>query len=410
MVQLTRALEQIATLPGTPALRREQLKLQLAIISPLSHVKGYAAAEPKAALEQARLLIEQAEARGEPLEDPVLLFSILCGFWLANYVGGNYDAAHELAVQVLASAEKQRAPGQLVTAHSLMGATLATMGDIAEGRAHLDQAIALHDPTEHRPLAARSGQAARLSILCNRSLALWLLGYPEAALRDTDEALRNAREIGHAARLLPALLQSSMSFHLCGNRTTAAARAAELVALAEEKGLVWKSAGMMLQGAVLALDGSASDAIERLASGMTAYRTTGAHNWTPFYLPHLARSHAQLGEFDEAWRCIREAMNLVETSKEKWCAAEIHRAAGDIVLMSPESDAEKAQAHFERAVAIAREQQAKSWELRAATSLARLWCDQGRRPQARALLAPIHAWFTEGFDTSDLIQAKTLLA
>ena len=237
-----------------------------------------------------------------------------------------------------------------------------------------------------------------------------MLGYPEAALRDADDALRNAREIGQAATLMHALFHTSIPYTLCGNRAAAAAQAQELVALAEEKGsLFWKAYGMVSQGCVLALTGRASDAIEMLISGMAALRTTGATLWMPFFLPHLARAHAELGQFEAAWRCIGEAMTAAETTKEKWCEAEIHRTAGEIALMSPEPDAAKAQAHFERAIAIARAQKAKSWELRAATSLARLWRDHGKRQQARDLLAPVYGWFTEGFDTADLKEAKALL-
>jgi predicted ATPase len=123
----------------------------------------------------------------------------------------------------------------------------------------------------------------------------------------------------------------------------------------------------------------------------------------------LARAHAELGQFEEAWRCIGEAMTAVETKKEKWCEAEVHRVAGEIALKSPERDATKAQAYFERALSVARAQQAKSWELRAATSMARLWRDQGKRQQAREILAPIYGWFSEGFDTLDLKEAKALL-
>ena len=408
--QLTRALEQIATLPGTAALRREQIKLQVALITPLMHVKGYAAAETKAAAEQARLLIEQAEALGEPPEDPLLLFSVLYAFWVANYVAFNGDACRDLAAQFLALAEKQRATVPLMVGHRLMGISLLVTGDIAEGRGHLDQAIALYDPAEHRPLATRFGQDVGVAILAYRSWALWLLGYPEAALRDADDALRNAREIGQAATLMYALYHASIPYTLCGNRAAAAAQAQELVALAEEKGsLFWKAYGMVSQGCVLALTGRASDATEMLISGMAALRTTGATLWMPFFLPHLARAHAELGQFEAAWRCIGEAMTAAETTKEKWCEAEIHRTAGEIALMSPEPDAAKAQAHFERAIAIARAQKAKSWELRAATSLARLWRDHGKRQQARDLLAPIYGWFTEGFDTADLKEAKALL-
>jgi len=201
-----------------------------------------------------------------------------------------------------------------------------------------------------------------------------------------------------------------VSYTLCGNHAAAAAQAQEVVALAEEKGSrFWKARGMMNQGCVLALTGRASDAIEMLISGMTAWRRTGAVLYMPLYLPHLARVHAALGQFEEAWRCVGEAMTAVETTKEKWCEADIHRTAGEIALMSPQPDAAKAEAHFERAIAIAREQKAKSWELRAAMSMARLWRDQGKRDEARDLLAPIYGWFSEGFDTLDLKQAKSLL-
>jgi predicted ATPase len=408
--QLTRALEQIATLPGTPALRREQIKLQVALITPFIHVKGYAAVETKAAAERARLMIEQAEALGEPPEDPLLLFSVLYAFWAANLVAFNGDVICDLAAQFLALAEKQRATAPLMIGHRLMGMSLLFTGDIAEGREHLDQAIALYDPAEHRPLATRFGVDAGVAILSHRSFALWLLGYPEAALRDTDDALKNAREMDQAATLMFALAYATIPYTLCGNYAAAAAYAQEVVALAEEKGSrFWKARGMMNQGCVLALTGRASDAIEMLISGITAYQATGAVLYMPLYLPHLARVHAELGQFEEAWRCVGEAMTAVETTKEKWREAEIHRTAGELKLMSPEPDAAKAEAHFERAIAIAREQKAKSWELRAATSMARLWRDQGKRQQARELLAPIYGWFSEGFDTLDLKQAKALL-
>src|SRR5450755_130283 len=408
--QLKRALDQIATLPGTPALRREQIKLQVALITPLIHIKGYAAAETKAAVKQARLLIEQAEALGEPSEEPLLLFSVLYAFWVANFGAFNGDVCGDLAAQFLALAEKQRATVPLMIGHRIVGSSLLFTGDIAEGRGHFDQALALYDPAEHRSLATRFGQDTRMTLLSYRSLALWLLGCPEAALSDADEALKNSREIGQAATLMFALRITQTTYGLCGNRVATAAHAQELVALAEEKGApFWKAFGMMNQGSVLALTGRASGATEMLISGIAAYRTTGATIFLPFYLPHLARAHAELGQFEEAWRCIGQAMRAAEATKEKWCEAEIHRTAGEITLLSPAPDAAKAQAHFERALAIARAQQAKSWELRAATSLARLWRDQGKRQEANDLLAPVYDWFTEGVDTRDLKEAKALL-
>jgi class 3 adenylate cyclase/predicted ATPase len=408
--QLTRALAQIATLPATPALRREQIKLQVALITPLMHVKGYAAPETKAAAERARLLIEEAEALGEPPEDPLLLFSVLHSFWGSSYVAFNGDALRELAGQFLALAKKQRAKVPLMIGHRIMGALLHT-GDIAEGRAHLDRAIALYDPTEHRQLATRFGQDVRVATLSYRSWALWMLGYPEAALADTSDALKDAREIGQAATLMYALVHASVTHTQCGNYSTANAEADELVALADEKGaLFWKALGMSVQGCLLALTGKAADAVQMITSGITALRSTGSTLWMPLQLSYLARAYAELGQFDHAWRCIDEAMTAVETAKERWHEADVYRMAGEIALLLPKPDVEKAEAYFERALAVARQQQAKSWELRAAMSMARLWRDHhGKRQEGHDHLAPIHGWFTEGFDTLDLKEAKALL-
>jgi class 3 adenylate cyclase/predicted ATPase len=409
--QLTRALGQIAALPATPALRREQIKLQAALITPLIHVKGYAAPETKSAIEQARLLIEQAEALGEILEDPLLLFSVLYSFWVANLVAFNGHVIRELAVQFLALAEKQRTTVPLMIGHRLMGISLLLTGDIAEGRAHHDQAMVLYEPVEHRPLATRFGQDLGVAILTFRGTALWLLGYPEAALAHSTQALNDAREIGQAATLMYALNHTTMFVHIpCGSYAAAKAALEEVVALADEKGaLFWKALGTMNQACVLTLTGKASDAIQMFTSGIAAYPATGATVWRPLHLSHLARSYAALGQFEDAWRYIGEVITAVETTNERWFEAEVHRTGGEIALLSPDPDAAKAEAYFERALAVARQQQAKSWELRAAMSMARLWRDQGKRNEARDLLAPVYNWFTEGFDTLDLKEAKTLL-
>jgi predicted ATPase len=294
--------------------------------------------------------------------------------------------------------------------HRLMGVAQMWTGDVAEARPHLDRAIALYNPVEHRPLATRFGQDARVSALSFRSTGLWMLGNPEAALADTHHALSDAREIGQAATLMNALVYASMTRIHCGNYAAANAQLDEVVALASEKGaLLWKALAMLVQGWLFAVTGKAADAVQMITSGVTALRSTGATVWIPSYLSHLAGAYAQLGQFDDAWRCIDEATTAVETTKERIWEAEVNRIAGEIALKSPQPDAAKAQEYFERALAVARKQQAKSWELRAAMSLARLWRDQGKVQQARELLAPVYGWFTEGFDTRDLKEAKALL-
>ena len=270
--QLARAMEQIAALPATPALRREQIRLQVALITPLLHVKGFAAPEPKAAAERARLLIEQAEALGEPPEDPLLLFSVLYGFWVANIVAFNGDAVRELAA--LALAEKKSATVPLMIGHRLMGMSLLATGDIAESEAHLDRAIALYNPSEHRPLATRFGQDLGVSTFSYRSFASWFLGYPEAALATADLALKDAREIGQAETLMYTLNFIPLTHIYCGDYAAAKAQADEVVALADEKGsLFWKAFGMMNQGWLFALTAKASDAIQLITSGITTWRS-----------------------------------------------------------------------------------------------------------------------------------------
>ena len=407
---LTRALDQIASLPGTPALRREQIKLQVALLNPLHHVRGYAAPETKAAVERARTLIEQAEALGDPPDDPLLLFSVLYGFWGASYMAFNGDVNRSLAMQFLALAEKQGTTASLLIAHRVMGISLLACGDIAECRTHLDRAITLYDPVEHRPLTTRFAVDAKVSTLGFRSMALWLLGYPDAALADADQGVSDAREIGQAASLMQALSQASRTRILCGNYAVASAEANAGVALADEKGaLLWKAFALKNQRGILVLSGKPADAVQMIASESATWRSIGATVLLPLDLSYSAQAYAALGKFDDAWRCIGEAMTKSETTKERVWEAEIHRIAGEIALLSPERDAAKAEGRFELALAIARKQQAKSWELRAAMSLARLWRDQGKPQQARELLAPVYEWFTEGFDTLDLKEAKALL-
>jgi class 3 adenylate cyclase/predicted ATPase len=407
---LTRALDQIASLPGTTNLRREQIKLQVAHATATMHTQGYGAAETKASLDQARLYIERAEALGEPPEDPLLLFSVRYGFWVASIMSFDGDICLDLAAQFLARAEKQGTTVPIMIGHRIMSRTLLNTGDLAEGKMHCDQTLALYNPNEHRSLAMRFGQDTGVAILSVRTITLWLLGYPDAAIADAEQAVKDARELGQAATLMFALTHVPLTYMLCRDYSVANKLLDENIVLADEKSAVmWKRIAMMVQGCVSALTGNAANAIQSITSEIPAYKSTGATLWMPLYLSHLADAHAELGQFDYSWRCTDEAITLAKSAKDKWNEAEIHRKAGEIALMVPEPSPAKAEAHFERALAVAREQQAKSWELRAAMSMARLWRGQGKRQQAHDLLARVYGWFTEGFDTLDLKEAKALL-
>jgi class 3 adenylate cyclase/predicted ATPase len=408
--QLGQALAQIATLPSTPDLRREAIILQVALLNTLMHVKGYGAPETKAAVAQVRALIDQAERLGESPDDPSLLLSALFGQWIVNFINFDGDIARGLAARFLSLGEKEGTAVPLMIGHRTMGSTLALIGDLVGARSHYNEALNLYRPANHRRLMTRFGQDLRVTCLAFRSMALWLLGYPEAALKDADCALLEARQIEHAATLMFTLNFPIIINTYCGNYSAANQYIEELVLLAEEKGAPFRKAeGVLRRGYVLTFTGEATKAVEMVACGIDLWRSAGSTIFTPEQEFTLAIAHADAGQFDDALRCIGKAMTAMQATKERWCEAEAHRVAGEIALKSPHRDVAKAQAYFEHSLTVARVQQAKSWELRGAMSLARLLSDQGRRQTARDLLAPVYGWFTEGFDTSDLRKAKALL-
>jgi predicted ATPase len=256
----------------------------------------------------------------------------------------------------------------------------------------------------------RFGQDIMTTVLSYYSLALWSLGYPEKGLSYAKQALEVARETGHAASLMFAFYMASF-FHIsCRNYSLADELAHELLMVADQKGAVlWKASSLIYQGCVCAASAKPADAVTLMTAGIASYRSTGATALLTVFLSYLGRAYADLGQFDEAWRCIDEASSIIKTAEEKIWEAEVNRISGEITMLSRPLDATKAEQHLTDALAVARRQQAKSWELRAAMSMARLWRDQGKVQQARELLAPIYGWFTEGFDTRDLKDAKALL-
>jgi predicted ATPase len=408
--QFTRAIEQIENLPATSKLRRQRIKVQVGLANALMHTKGRAAPETRASVDQARLLINKAEALGEAPEDPLTLFSVLYGLWNMSFIAFDGDSLREISTEILRVAQKQEGAVPLMVGHRLTAMSLLHSGEITSARTHFDRAAALYDPGAHLPLATRFGQDVRVATLSFRSSALWLLGYPEAALRDVSEALKDARAIGQASTLMYALTLTSLTLINCGSYAEAIALLDELATLVDHKGaLHWRGIAMMSRGWVFALSSKASDAIDTIIAGTTEYRSTGATVSLPTSYSYLATAYADLGHFDDALHYAGKAMAVVETTKERWWEAEVNRMAAEIALKSPEHDLAKAEAYFERALAVSRQQQAKSWELRAAMSMARLWRGQGKRDEARDLLAPVYGWFTEGFDTLDLKEAKALL-
>ena len=396
--------------PKRQQLRREQIKLQVALISPLMHVKGYAAPETKAAVEKARSSSKKPKSSGS-------LPKTRCYYFRSSTASGSHTMWRSTAMECANlrrnswRSRRSKPKQSRLIGHRAMGHALLLTGHFVKSRAHYDEALRLYDPAKHGIAAARvGGQDARVSVLVHRARALWLLGYPEAALADAAQGVSHAREIEHAATLMFALNHTSVTYVHCGGNYSADALLTELAQLVDKKGAAyWKALGLMTQGALRLLTGNASDAVHLLTTGLKAYQSTGATVFVPWYLTYLATAYRSLSQHGDAQRMISEAIEAVDSTNERWCEAEVLRVAGEVASLGPEQNSADAQKHFERALAVARQQQAKSFELRASMSLARLWRDEGKVQQARELLAPVYGWFTEGFGTRDLKEAKALL-
>jgi class 3 adenylate cyclase/predicted ATPase len=410
VTQFTRALSQLETLPETSSRHCAKVKLQTALANSLMLVRGYSSPEAISAFEKARSMIEATEAKGYEPDDPMLQFSEMYGLWVSSYIGIDVSKLIERAKYFLTVAEKNKASGPLLVGHRLMATTHFMQGHFHTAKAYADQAVLLYARDEHRSLSVRFGQDIGATALAYLSWAEWHLGYADTAVKDAQKLLQHAREFGHAPTLLYAL------YHAINTETWAfkidAARwhAEELIALAEEKDTqFWHALGTLARGLILSIEVPGPSAIDCFNQGLKAYRLTGSEVCLPTYFGGLAKTYAACGDLDRAWTAVSEAFEASNRTGEKWAEAELHRTAAVLALARPQRDADKTERHLFRSLTIAREQEAKFYELRAAMDLARLWRDQGKRQQAHDLLAPVYCWFTEGFDTLDLKGAKALL-
>jgi tetratricopeptide (TPR) repeat protein len=396
VTQLKTALRLIAGMTTTAALRREQMKLQTALAGALMLARGFASLDVIAAYEDALSMIDKAESMGEHSDDPLLRLSVLYGLWSANYVSINANIFLPLAAQFIERAGQLNDGASLAVGHRLMGASLLTLGRLEAAHDHLDQALALYAPEQHSALGNLFVHDVEAMIFSNRSWVLWLLGYPALAQADLDALMQKARALGPAPTLMFALFHLTMAEILSGQVASAKAHSQELISVAEEKGAaLWRAFGVLFQGWTQSLANDPHEAVQIIEAAI--------------FLTALARARMTSSQFDQASSCLSQALDAVERTKETWAEAEIHRLAGELVLASGGASKD-AEAHFRRSLATAREQKAKAWELRTATSMARLWHDEGQREEAHDLLAPVYGWFSEGFGTQDLQQAKALLA
>jgi predicted ATPase len=318
--------------------------------------------------------------------------------------------ARQLAEQLLTLGQRQHDPALRLQGHRALGDTLLWLGEFVLARAHLEQGMTLYNPQQYGDHALLYGQDPGMGCRIYAAQTLWALGYPAQALQQSQEALALVQELSHPFSLAFALNFAARLHGLRREWPAAQEHAEALMAMAREQGFTqWLAAGLMHWGRTLASQGQGEVGIPQIRQGLTAYLATGAELARPFYLVWLAEAYGAGEQPAEGLRVLAEAVAAAHNIGERWYEGERYRLKGELLLALSVDHQAEAEACFQQAVAVARDQQAKSWELRAAMSLSQLWQRQGRRTEARALLAPIYGWFTEGFDTADLQEAKTLL-
>jgi TOMM system kinase/cyclase fusion protein len=403
VAHLTTGLEVLATLPDTPARAQQELVVQTTLGPALMASQGIAAPEVERAYARARALCQQ-------VEDAPLVFSVMRGLWNVYMVRAEHQTAQELAEYLLTLAQRHQSPAFLLEAHAALGVSSMWQGALAAAHAHLEQARALYDPQQHRAHAVLYGFDPGMLSRCYAAFALWVLGYPDQARQRLEEGLRLAQELPHPFSQAAALVYAALQHQLRREGPTAQARAEAAIGLATAQGFPhWLAWGTLFRGWALAVQGHAEEGMAQVREGIAAWRDTGAVMNVPYSYTMLAEVSAHLGHTADGLQALAEAHTLVEQHEERWWEAEIYRLRGILLLKQTGTPQAEAEAWLRRALDVARRQQAKSLELRAAMSLARLWQQQGKQAEAHDLLAPIYGWFTEGFDTADLQEAKALL-
>jgi TOMM system kinase/cyclase fusion protein len=411
VAHLTKGLASLATLPDTPERAQQELDLQTTLGPALINTKGQAAPEVLHVYDRARELCQQVGQTPQ-------LFRVLRGLWYFYLHRVELQTARELGQQLLNLARDIGDPALLLEAHYALGNTLNYLGEFPATQAHFAQGIALYDPQQHRAHAFRYGQDPGMMCRAYAGVTLWLLGYPDQALQRSREGLMLAKELAHSYSLATALAFAAWLHHFRREWQLTQERAGAGIALSTEHGFkVLVAQGTIFRGWALAQRSAAAETgqlqieegIAQMQQGLAAWRATGAKVFRPYGLALLADAYAQVGQIEEGLTLLGEAMAAAKDSGERRWEAELHRLKGELLLVrSPEQHAE-AETCFHLALDIARRQEARSWELRAAMSQSRLWQRQGKQQEARELLAPVYGWFTEGFDTADLQEAKALL-
>jgi predicted ATPase len=399
--QFQKGLDQLALLPENREHQRQELALCSVLGAALMAVKGWAAPETGRAYARARELWEKLGSPSEFLQVPY-------GQSRYHVNRGEFDLAQRLDEDLLRLSRQRNDPAGLVLGHLSSGRNLMLSGRLASSRSHLEQALALYDPISHCSLVRQAGIHPHVTSRAFLGIVLFCLGFPDRALAQSNAAIAEARRLVHPPGFAVSLEFGARLLTFAGDNAALDERADQLLGVATEQGFpVWHAIGTIFRGWAKVKNGDVGEGISLLRSGSTAYRATGAEAWVTYYIALQARACEIAGQIEESSTLLEEALQIVERTGERWSEAELHRYKGQLLLRQGHIAA--AEELYRKALSVAVEQEAKLWELRAAASLARLCRDQGRHAEARDHLAPVYGWFTEGFDTPDLKDAKALL-
>jgi predicted ATPase len=401
---LTKGVEVVQLLPDTPTRAQQELDLRIALGPALMAIKGPGDSEVEQVYTWARVLCTQV---GETLQ----LFPVLWGLREFYNTRGELQTARELGEQGLALAERQHDPALVLEAHAALAATLFYLGEFAAACSHAEQGLALYDPQQHRHLAHRgAGQDVGVLCLNHLSASLGYLGYADQALQRSREMVTLARGLAHPLSLAAALSWTARFHQIRREPQVVHELADAVIALAIAQGFPqWWAQGIVLRGWALAEQGQAAEGVAQIRQGLAAWQATGAEIGRQWRLLLLAEAQGHMGQTGAGLATLAEALAVVARTGDRRDEAEIHRLTGEFLLRQAGPSEPQAEACFRQALHVARRQQAKALELRVAMSLSRLWRQQGKRVEARQLLTEIYGWFTEGFDTADLQEAKVLL-
>jgi class 3 adenylate cyclase/predicted ATPase len=399
--QLQKGLDQLALLPDNRERQQQELEFWSALGAALRFVKGQATPEMGQAYARARKLWEQLGCPSQFLHIPY-------GQSFYHVYRGEFDVAQRLDEDLLHLSRQHNSTAGLVLGHASAGRNLLYAGRFVAARSHLEEVLALYDPISHSSLGHQTGSQPRVGARGQLAIALFCLGFPDQALVQGSAAIAEASTLAHAPSLAASLAQGCRLLSLARDSVALDQRAGQLIELASEQGFpLYRAQGTIYRGWSKVMSGGVADGIALLHSGSTAYGATGAEARISYHIALLAEACAIAGQVEEALSRLDDALQIADRIGERWFAAELHRHKSQLMLRQGAPEA--AEELYRRALAIAREQEAKLWELRAAVSLARLCYDRGHRSEGYDLLAPVYGWFTEGFETKDLNNAKALL-